>query len=229
MGMMNKFGFGKKEKTPFKVPREVLALRVRIDTENRENFPSLARYKEIVSDAELAYQSLNDLIAKKEHADEAARIRDEIRAKVDGLGEKIQKNMEEAQKDGKEDYVARNIDYLERKSYRNKAKTLFTIFLDNLVSFERYCRDGSVEPGKKIESVTAELFQAVADLHRGFFTKYGQDKEIQAIKEDVLKKMSDIRVLFRENEPRFKEKGLESIIASKLELVPGEERQPSSR
>jgi hypothetical protein len=225
MGMMDKFGFGKKEKTPFKVPREVMDLRVRIDAENRENFPSLVRYKEIMSDAELVYQSLNDMIAKKEHVEEAARIRDEIRARVDGLGEKIKRNMQEGQKDVKEDYVARNIDYLERKSYRNKAKTLFTVFLENFASFERYCREGSVEPGKKIESVAAELFQAVADLHKGFFSKYGQDREIQAIKEDVLKRMSDVRVLFRENIARFKEKGLESIIESKLELLQGEVRE----
>jgi glutamine synthetase type III len=227
MGMMNKFGFGKKDKTPFKVPRGVQDLRGRIDTENRENFPSLARYKEIVNDAELVCQSLNGMIAKKDHAEEAARLRDEIRAKVDGLGDKIKRNMEEAQKDGKEDYVARNIDYLERKSYRNKAKTLFTIFLENFASFESYCRDGSMEPGKKIESVTAELFQAVADLHKGFFYKYGQDREIQAIKEDVLKKMSEIRVLYAGCRPRFKEKGLESIIESKLDLMQGDVRGPS--
>ena len=227
MGVMDKFGFGKKEKTPFKVPREVNALRARIETENRENFPSLVRYKEIMSDAEVVYRLLNGMIANKEHVEEVARIRDEIRSKVDGLGEKIKRNMEGAQKDVKEDYVARNIDYLERKSYRNKAKTLFTIVLENFASFERYCRDGSVEPGKKIESVTAELFQAVADLHKGFFYKYGQDREIQAIKEDVLKKMSDIRTLYRDCEPRFKEKGLESIIESKLNLMQSDARKPS--
>ncbi len=225
MGMMEKFGFGKKDKTPFKVPREVQDLRVRIDTENRENFPSLARYKVIMSDAEMVNQSLNDMIAKKEHAEEAARIRDEIRAKVDGLGEKIKRNMEEAHKDGKEDYVSKNIDYLERKSYRNKAKTLFTIFLENFASFERYCREGSVEPGEKIESVAAELFQAEADLYKGYFSKYGQDREIQVIKEDVQKKMSDIRILFREHKSRFKEKELESYIQSKLEPMPGEARE----
>ena len=211
MGMMNKFGFGKKDKTPFKVPRGVQDLRGRIDTENRENFPSLARYKEIMSDAELVYRSLNDKIAKKEHAEEAARIRDEIRAKVDGLGEKIK----------------RNKDYPERKSYRNKAKTLFTIFLENFVSFKSYCREGSMEPGKQIESVTAELFQAAVDLQKGFFYKYGQDKEIQAIKEDVLKKMSEIRVLYTGCKARFKEKGLESIIESKLNLMQSDARKPS--
>jgi glutamine synthetase type III len=227
MGVMDKFGFGKKQKTPFKVPREVRELRTRIETENRENFPSLVRYKEIMSDAELVYRLLNGIIAKKEYAEEAARIRDEMKTKVDGLGEKIKRNMQEAQKDGKEDYVERNIDYLERKSYRNKAKTLFTVFLENFGAFEKFCRDGSMEHGKKIESVTAELFQAVADLQKGFFYKYGQDKEIQAIKEDVLKKMSDVRTLYEENKPRFKEKGLESIIESKLDPMQGDAREPS--
>jgi hypothetical protein len=227
MGVMDKFGFGKKAKTPFKVPREVRELRTRIETENRENFPRLVRYKEIMSDAELVYRLLNDMIAKKEYAEEAARIRDEIRNKVDGLGEKIKRNIQDAHKDGKEDYVSRNSDHLGRKSYRNKAKTLFTVFLENFVSFESYCRDGSMEHGKQIETVTAELFQAAADLQKGFFYKYGQDREIQAIKEDVLKKMSDIRTLYRENEARFKEKGLESIIESKLDLMRGDAREPS--
>lgn len=88
MGMLDKFGLGKKEKTPFKVPREVQELRTRIEIENREKFPSLARCKEIASDAKPVYQLLQDMIAKKEYANEAARIRDEIRAKPDGLGER---------------------------------------------------------------------------------------------------------------------------------------------
>ena len=37
MGIADIFGFGKKEKTPFKIPREVSELRTRIETENREN------------------------------------------------------------------------------------------------------------------------------------------------------------------------------------------------
>ena len=113
-----------------------------------------------MNDAELVYQALNDMIAKKEYAEEAARIRDEIKAKVDGLGEKIKRNMQDAHKEDKEDYVAKNIDYLERKSYRNKAKTLFTIFLENFVSFERFCRDGSVERrGKKSNQLRQSCFR----------------------------------------------------------------------
>lgn len=227
MGMLDKFSFGKKELPPFKIPREVQELRARIETENKENFPSLTRYKDIMRDAERVFQFLGSMIAKNNYAGEAARIQEEIRDKLEVLGDKIKRNMQDARKDTKEDYVERNIDYLERKSYRNKAKTLFTAFLENFVSFERYCREGSMEPGKKIELVITEMSQAVADLQQGFFTNYVQDREIQAIKEDMLDKVAIIRILYAQSKQRFREAGVQSSIESKLQVMSKAREQSS--
>ena len=45
MGIADMFGFGKK--VPFRTPREVAEIRNKIAAELRENYPNLARYREI--------------------------------------------------------------------------------------------------------------------------------------------------------------------------------------
>jgi hypothetical protein len=72
---------------------EVNSLRSRIDSEYRENFPSLTRYKELCSDAGTVYGTLDGMIIKKDHEDAAIRMRDDLRKKLDALGAKIRSNL----------------------------------------------------------------------------------------------------------------------------------------
>ena len=216
MGFGDLFGFGKKEETPFSVPREIAELRTRIETESRERYPSVDRYKEITRTASSVYGSLDDMIAKKEHAEEASRVREDLRKKLEALGEKIQKNSEEAKKEGKQDYVERNIDYLERKSMRNHAKTVFTVFLEQAELFKTFCAGGRLENGQTIESVSVKLFQTLSELIHNFIQKYGNDSDIQALKDRTLEKLAELDALFREHRMRFREKGLEASVEASL-------------
>ena len=130
MGIADLFGFGKKGKKPFKIPKEVIELRDRIKAEERENYPTLAHYQEIVREADQVYDILNAIIRKKDHAEEASGIKEDVRKKMEGLSAKIKRNLHEAQRESKPDFVGKNIDYLNRKSIRNHAKTLFTKLLE---------------------------------------------------------------------------------------------------
>jgi len=216
MGFGDLFGFGKKEEAPFRVPREISELRTRIETEGRERYPSVDRYKEITRIASSVYDYLDGMIAKKEHAEEATRVREDIRKKLEGLGEKIQRNADEAKKEGKQDYVERNIDYLERKSMRNHAKTVFTEFLEEAERVKIFCAGGRLENGQTIESVIAKLFKTLSELSHNFIQKYGNDTDIQALKDKTLEKLSELDALFREHRMRFREKGLEANVEASL-------------
>jgi|GEM_PF-2226894 len=222
MGFGDMFGFGKKQKAPFKIPGKISELRIRIETEGRERYPGLARYEEIMKEAELVYRYLDDIIAKKEYAAEAMRIRGDISNKLAVLREKIKVNAQEAQKEGRPDYVEKNIDYLERKSMRNNAKTVFTEFLEEFESFELYCKEGRLESDKSIESVTEKIFKTLSKLNNDFIKIYGKDMEIQVLKEKLLLKMSDMNALFKKNNSRFIEKGLEARIESQVKQILGE-------
>ena len=71
---MGFFRFGKKEKKFFKIPIAIADLRMRIETESRERYPSLASFHELTTKVLVAYQYLNDIIDQKEHEEEATRI-----------------------------------------------------------------------------------------------------------------------------------------------------------
>jgi hypothetical protein len=219
MGLGDIFGFGKEEQKPFKIPREVTALRIRIEAENRENFPSLVRYKEMIKDAELVYKNLNDMIKNKEHVEEAIRIREDIKKRMEGLAEKIYKNIRESKKEGKEDYVEKKIDYLERKSIRNQAKTLFTEILLEVESIITFCKEGRLEHERTIDSAMIALIKTISELNNNFFKEHGGDKEIKGLKEQVLKRMSDLSNFFKENKACLKEKGLEVEAESNLKKI----------
>jgi hypothetical protein len=214
---MGFFSFGKEEKKPFRIPREIADLRMRIETESRERYPRLASFQEITKQAELIYQYLDGIILQKEHADEAARIREDIRIKLDNLGKKIEANLQEAKKEDKQDYVESNLDYLQRKSMRNSAKTLFTALLEASDFVERYARGDRVEPEKRIESVIEELFKIVSELNIKYFKVHGADLEVQALKEKTLRKLAEIDAAFQTHRSRFREHGLESIVESGLD------------
>ena len=219
MGIADLFGSRKKEKTPFKVPREVAALRTRISAEERENFPSMAHYKEIKSEAGAVYELLAHIIDQGEHADEAARLRDDIRKKMEGLEAKIKKNIQGNIQEEKQDYVEKNIDYLERKSTRDKAKTLFTEFLVALESFKKLCTEGGAGQGAEIDAIAGTIIKTLSELNTRYFTPHGGDKEIHKLREDVLRKIYDLNIFVRENMVGLSEKGLTAKAESSMDRI----------
>jgi hypothetical protein len=84
---------GTKVKKSSQVSLEVNSLRARIDSEYRENFPNLARYEDLYRDAQAVYRILSAMIVNKDHADDAIRMRDDLRKKLGLLGAKIKRNV----------------------------------------------------------------------------------------------------------------------------------------
>jgi hypothetical protein len=217
MGIADLFGFGKK--VPFRVPREVAEVRNKIAAELRENYPNLERYREIKKEVEWVVRQMNDLIAKKEHVSEAISISDDIQKRLEGLTAKIKKNTAESKAGGGQDYVEKNIDYLERKSIRNKAKTLFTVFLEAQEAFTAYCREGSRDKVLDLGPVADSIIDTVSELNSGFFKKYGQDKEIQMMREQVLEKISELNESFTENSGRLEQQGLKTAVDANVQKI----------
>ncbi len=201
------FGFGKKEKAPFKIPVNVSALRTRIEAENRENFPNLTRYQEIAKSAGDVYAQLDALIAQTEYAEEAVRIKEDIMKKIGQLSEKIKNNRKEAHNEGSGDYVASNMAYLERKGMRNKAKTLYTEFLVEIESIMKCCKEERSKNGSTIAPAAEALMKIMTELNKNFFKKYVEDKEIKKMREEFLSKIEDLNNFFEENKSRLKEQG----------------------
>jgi hypothetical protein len=217
MGIADMFGLGKK--APFRAPREVAEVRNKIAAELRENYPNLARYREIKNEVERVVLQMNDLIAKKEYVDEAVSIRDDIQKRIDGLTAKIKKNAAENTAQGGQDYVEKKIDYLERKSVRNKAKTLFTVFLEAQETFTACCREGRRDQVMEIGPVTDRIIDTVAELSSKFFKQYGQDKEIQGMQEKVLEKISELNNSFKENTGRLEQQGLKMEVDGNVQKI----------
>jgi len=220
MGISNVFGFGKKEeskdkepktKTPLRVPPAVSALRARIDSENRENFPNLDRYKDLERDAQAVYGILDAMIANKDHADDAVRTRDELRSKLDALGAKIKRNVNESK-----DYVENTIDYLDRKNTRNSAKTLFTEFLDAYELFLSTCKEGSSGQGATLDSATTIIVNTLAALHVRFIKVYTQDSEIQQLREKAIVRISELAQYCEANAAGLESKGLKARVEANL-------------
>jgi len=84
--------FQKRPKTSLKMLRHITELLPRIEAEGRENYPNIARYKEILLDAKSVYVYLNGIVLEKEHAREAIRIRETIERELAKLSEKIRRN-----------------------------------------------------------------------------------------------------------------------------------------
>jgi hypothetical protein len=220
MGIADIFGFGKKEKkkkAPFRIPAEATAISTIIEAENRENYPKLDRYKEIVDGVRNVFTQLDAIIAKGEHAEEAVRIKEDIRKKMGQLTEKINKNKEAAKKEHNEDYIENNMEYLERKSMRNQAKTLFTECLDSIEALMQCCQGDPSKNTAMIDSATNGLVKGMSVLHNDYFKKHAEDKEIKNMKEELLKKIEGLNTYFEKNRNRIKEQGLEdqarSVIA----------------
>ena len=219
MGIADIFGFGKKvgeKKTPFRIPAEASAISTIIDAENRENYPKLARYQEIVKQVKVVSAQLDAIIAQGEYAEAAIRIREDIKKKMGQLTEKININKEAAQKENNEDYIADNMEYLERKSMRNQAKTLFTECLDAIEAMMQCCQGERPKNKTMLESATGELIKAMSALHTAYFKKHSDDKEIKSIREELLKKIEGLNAYFETNRDRIREQGLEEHALSVL-------------
>ena len=76
------------------MPGSMRGLLVTIEAEYRENYPNVVRYKEILENTRKAYSYLNSIVAPKEHAQEALRIRKTIEREFAKLADKIRKNMQ---------------------------------------------------------------------------------------------------------------------------------------
>ena len=214
MGISDLFGFGNKDKSagsgakskvPFRTPREVTALRAKIDAENRENFPSMATYKDIELGARAVYRILDAMIELKDHADDALRTRDELARKLEALHAKIKANVNDSK-----DYVEKNIDYLERKSTRNHAKTLFTEFLTAYELFLSTCREGSSDRGAALDSATTAIVTALSALNSRFIKIYKQDREIQGLRDNAIDKITELGQYCAANAAGLESKGLKT-------------------
>ena len=183
---------------------------------HRENFPNLARYKELQREAGQACLILNDMIDSRQNADDALRVREDIKDKLALLGEKISKNLREGKKDGKDDYLENTMDYLQRKSIRNEAKTRFTEFLLLIQEMANYCDTGRFEQDRTIDTAAAALNKIIADLNHNFIKKHCEDKEIQAMKQDMRNKVAELRKVFERNRSVLREKGLDVRTASSI-------------
>jgi hypothetical protein len=86
--------FEKKWETPFRMPGHIRELINRIESENRENYPNIFRYMEILADAKPTYAYLNSIVAPKEHAKEARKIRETLGRELAKLSDKIVRNMQ---------------------------------------------------------------------------------------------------------------------------------------
>ncbi len=218
MGISTMFGFGKKEKrddkevktkTHFRVPSAVTALRGRIDSEYRENFPQLARYNDLVRDAQACFRILDALIGDKDHAEDAMRTRDYLRKRLDDLHEKIKNNVT-ASGDDLGESADGDIEYFERKSRRNKAKTLFTEFLGSYELFLTACRAGSSGQGAALDSATASMVKALLELHARFIKVYKEDDEIQHLSELASARISELDQYCAANAAGLESKGWRS-------------------
>jgi hypothetical protein len=202
------FGLGKQTE-PFRAPREVNAVRMRIDSESRENFPNLSRYKEIARETEVACSLLDDLIVQGAYADEARKSRDDLQRKLSVLAAKIKGNMRDGrQEKGGADFVDKNIDYLERKSMRNGAKDLFVDFLE---AHDALSQSSGLDA---LEASTLRIVTVLTDLNERFLRPFPADQELQSVRAQVLEKMTGLNAFFNENKDRFVELDMLEVAAA---------------
>jgi hypothetical protein len=94
MDLINMLGFRKKQKIPFKVPHQLREFRTKVEAEIRENYPSVDRYREIHEEARSICMYLNGIIANREYAKEAVKIKEDIKKDMTQLARKIKRNMQ---------------------------------------------------------------------------------------------------------------------------------------
>jgi predicted transcriptional regulator len=219
MGIADMFGLGKKTKIPFRIPGDVSALRSRIAEENRENYPNFAKYQDIFNDVRVTCKKLDDIIARTEYGEEAFRVKEDLKKRMDHLTEKVNKNRNEAMQEDGKDLVVDNLEYLERKGRRDQAKTLFTECLEAFESIMTYYKEERLKHGSSIEAVTGDLIKAIESMNKNFFKIYGEDREIKELISKLLEKIQDLNEFFEANELSIKEKGLDIKARSGLKEI----------
>jgi hypothetical protein len=212
MGIGSKLGFGKKE--PYKAPREVAVLRMKIEAESRENFPHLARYKELVREAEQVYRFLDAEVAKKKYAEEAGKLSEDIKSKLDALAERIRKNVREAAAEsGSGDS---KMDYLAQKSLRDSAKTVFTDFLEGHALFVSTCRDCTRDCTDDITTAALSMMRSLTILKDDYFSKYAGDEEIQGLRDRTREKVAELNAAFQLHGPTMSDRAAASVAERQL-------------
>lgn len=195
MGIGGKLGFGKKE--PYKAPREAVTLRMKIEAESRENFPHLARYKELAREADQVFRLLDAEVAKERYADEAARVGEDIRVKLAALADRIRKNARDAAAEAGGGAAGdAKMDALALKSVRNSAKTLFAEFLEGNELFISTCKASSPDCTGQITSAGVYLMRQLEALRDEYFAKYGSDHEIRGIRDMTHQKVTELIASF---------------------------------
>jgi hypothetical protein len=219
MGIGDLFGFGKRP--PFKVPAEVTALRTRIAAEERENYPSLARFRDLQRDAAVVTRLLNAIIAQKDYAEDALRIHEDIKKRMEALEARIVNNMREAKHEGSPEYVESNLDYLERKSMRNAAKALFTEFLEAHELLARQGGRGEQDQEHQLHTATARILQAAWDLQARYFSAHGDDREIRGMQEAMCRKLKELNSLFARTGAAIKDQTVRANLRKIAALAEG--------
>ena len=194
MGIGSKLGFGKKE--PYKAPREAVALRMKIEAESRENFPHLARYKELAREADQVYRLLDADIARKKFAEGALKVGEDIRRKLEALADRIRKNARDAAAESGGGSGDSKMDFLAQKSLRDSAKTVFTEFLEGHDRFASTCRQCTADCTDDITAAASSMLSSLAVLQEEYFSKHGSDDEIRGLRDRTREKVAELNAFF---------------------------------
>jgi hypothetical protein len=209
MGIGSKLGFGKKE--PYKAPREVAVLRMKIEAESRENFPHLARYKELVREADQVFRHLDAEVAKKKYAEEAGKLSEDIKQKLDALAGRIRKNVREAAVEAAGGSGDSKMDYLAQKSLRDSAKTVFTEFLEGHVLFISTCRDCTQDCTDDITTAALSMMRNLTVLKDEYFSKYIGDEEIRGLRDRTREKVTELNSAFQLHKTTMRDRAAASV------------------
>ncbi len=221
MGIADLFGFGKK--APFKVPPEVSRLRTRIASEERENYPSLARFRELQEDAAFVSDLLDAIIAQREYADEAVRVREDIRKRMSALEARIAGNMraaqEEARAEGSSDADEDEREEHARTNIRSSAKALFAEFLEAHELLMKAGTEGRAGKGELIHEATARIMRTLSELHDKFFSVHDHDREIREMRDLAIKKIAVLNGLLARALANTQDDNLRASLAADVQRL----------
>ncbi len=204
--------FGWNSKSLYKPPPELIALRGSIDAQLRENFPNLEQYQDIAKEAESVFRELNAVIRGKEHAEEATRLREDLKARLSRLAAKINKNRRDTG-GGSEQLDVEEINALRKKRLRDDAKSRMMDLREQVESLKKCCLGEEVPQGKTLDSMTMDLVKTIAALNDGFFKEHRGDREIDGLKREILNLAGWLSEFVDQNKQAISSKGLESKAA----------------
>ena len=213
MGIGDRFGFGKKE--PYRVPREIAVLRTRIEAEARENFPQLARFRELEQEAKQVYRLLNTVIAQKEYAEEASKISADIRKKLEALAARIRKSAHEAAVEAS----GGTMDLLAQKNLRDSAKTVFAAFLEGHQLFISTLKLNGPDSAGKLTTAASSMIKSLTILQNDYFSKHQSDEEIQWLRDHAREKVSELYTVVQQYKSAMSDHAVASIVEGHLDRI----------